>query len=136
MTPEDIARLHAAAFAPERGWTDTEIADLLRSPHVALFYRAGGFALVRTVAREAELLTLAVHPDMRRQGIANALMTDWMRGANADIAFLEVASDNLGALALYHTHGFAKIGLRVGYYRRPFGPAVDAVLMKIDLTSG
>lgn len=136
MTPADLAALHGAAFAPERGWRAAEFTELCASPHVHLFTRPGGFALVRAVAGEAELLTLATAPDRRREGIADALMTRWMQQIKGDIAFLEVAADNHAARALYAKHGFAPVSLRKAYYTRPNGPAADAVLMQAALTIG
>ena len=45
-------------------------------------------------------------------------------------AFLEVATDNAPALALYTGAGFADAGLRRGYYRDPAGgAAIDARVM-------
>ena len=136
MTPRQLAALHAAAFAPERGWSAQEFVDLLAQPRCFLHICAHGFALVRTLARETELLTLAVDPGHRRCGAATLLVAEWLRTAacDADTAFLEVAADNLAARALYARHGFAACGLRKGYYTRPHGPPADAVVMKRALT--
>ena len=134
MKTQQMARLHAAAFSPERGWQPEEFENLLASSKVHLFERAGGFALVQVVADEAELLTLAVDPVYQRRGIATTLMNAWMTSVKATEAFLEVAADNAPAQALYHKHGFAITGRRARYYRRPDGSAVDAVLMRAALT--
>ena len=85
---------------------------------------------------EAELLTIATHPDYQRRGLAQSCMTDWHRRAastGATRAFLEVAADNTGAIALYERCGYAPCGLRRGYYRRAGEEAVDAILMERDL---
>lgn len=134
MTPAELARLHAAAFAPERGWTETEFATLLDQPHTALFIEENGFALVRTLAGESELLTLAVAPAHQGRGIGHALLTRWLANADADTAFLDVAADNAAAMALYRRSGFDVTGTRRAYYSRPDGSAVDAVLMARALT--
>lgn len=136
MTPENMAKLHAAAFASSRGWSVAEFTELCATPAVELYTQPNGFALVRVIAGEAELLTLAVDPSKQRQGIANRLMQDWLTVRNKCAAFLEVASDNHAARALYAKHGFTVIGLRKGYYRRAGAPAVDAVLMQVSLTYG
>lgn len=136
MTPEIMAALHKAAFAPERGWSAAEFASLCGSPYVEVFEREQGFALVRSIAGEAELLTLAVSPDHRRRGTARDLMQDWMIHENAQIAFLEVASDNHAAQALYLQFGFAETGRRKAYYSRPNGPSADALLMQAAVTRG
>ncbi len=133
MTPEEVARIHQAAFAPDRGWCPQEVRDLLRNPHVSLHAVTDGFALVMTVAGEAELISLAVHPDAQRAGRGSQLMHLWMTGVDAHTAFLEVSADNAAALALYAAHGFVVTGRRAGYYARPGSTAVDAVLMKSAL---
>ncbi|MFK7744918.1 MAG: GNAT family N-acetyltransferase [Roseobacter sp.] len=134
MTPQAMADMHARAFAPERGWRAEEFASLVASPFVTCLSVGGGFALIRTVADETELLTLAVDPSHRRKGVATQLMQDWLTTVAAQSAYLEVASDNGAAMALYLKHGFAIVGRRAGYYARPDGPAVDAVLMQAALT--
>ena len=138
MTPEHLAQIHAAAFTRERGWTAAEFADLLAGTYVNLFTAEGGFALTRTLAGESELLTLAVHPDHQRRGIARGLLSDWIAAIQPQVetAFLEVAADNHGALALYQSAEFSRSGLRKAYYARDGAPAVDAVLMSRAFPSG
>ncbi|MEM1073521.1 MAG: GNAT family N-acetyltransferase [Pseudomonadota bacterium] len=133
MTADDMAKLHKASFAPERGWNAAEFENFLRAPHCEVFSRAGGFALLSVIAGEAELLTLAVHPERRRQGIADAIMKEWMQAVDAGTAHLEVAADNEAALSLYAKHGFSCVGRRRAYYTRPGGTPVDAVLMQASL---
>ena len=135
MTPQDMAHIHAAAFTDARPWTEAEFAALRDSPFVFATMQPHGFALVRVVAGEAELLTIAVHPDHQGTGIGRRLMTLWMAQAaeTATEAFLEVAADNAPARALYSSCGFAPAGLRTGYYLRAGAAAVDAVLMRAPL---
>ena len=96
-----------------------------------------GFILCRVVAGEAEVLTLAVRPERRRQGIALALVEAAAAFAaqTADAMLLEVARDNPGALALYARTGFVVVGQRAGYYARRGAPAVDALVMRRALNS-
>lgn len=133
MTPERLAQIHGDAFAPERGWTAAELADLLKQPTVALFARSEGFALVRVVAGEAELLTLAVIQNARRKGVAKGLMREWLKKVDASYAFLEVAEDNTAATSLYRHCGFEVCGRRKAYYARQTGAAADAVLMQLAI---
>ena len=135
MTPAEMSALHRTAFAPERGWSATEFAELLQNPMVQLHQRPQGFALSRTVAGESELLTLAVEPAHQRRGLGKQLVLGWLTGVSdrAEVAFLEVAADNHAALALYKATGFAQSGLRHGYYARKSGAFADAVLMRKDL---
>ncbi|MBS0520778.1 MAG: ribosomal protein S18-alanine N-acetyltransferase [Proteobacteria bacterium] len=138
------AALHADAFATlgERGWTSREMAELLAAPGVAgclasgLDGTAAGFALLRTAADEAELLTIAVRPTCRRQGIARRLLKVVIalaRDRGARSLFLEVGADNPGARALYDQIGFRTVGRRAAYYIRSGGPPADAVVMRLAL---
>jgi len=134
----DLARVHAAAF--EHAWSGEEIAQLLDSPGgFALMIEGAGpvaFILCRAIAGEAEILTIAVDPAFRRQGLARALIeaaAAAARLAGAEAMFLEVADDNAAALGLYETVGFARAGLRRGYYDRGPQGCVDALVMRLDL---
>lgn len=134
MTAQDLAALHHAAFVHDRAWNADEFRALLNSPHNHLTTATHGFALWRAVAGEAELLTIATHPDHRRHGIARALMHQWMHtaSAQASTAFLEVAADNAPAIALYATCRFETVAHRPGYYPRP-DRRVDAWVMRAPL---
>ena len=137
IAPDRLAATHAAAFTSPRPGTETEVADLLASPFCFLVGDETCFALGRAIAGEAELLTIATHPRARRQGRARACLAAWLTTAEekgAETAFLEVAADTAAAQALYHAAGFAPCGRRAGYYRQGSGPAVDAVLMRRDVT--
>jgi ribosomal-protein-alanine N-acetyltransferase len=137
------AALHGEAFAPlgERGWTRREIAELLATPGVAgLLLRTGdhdaGFALFRIVADEAELLTIAVRPQLRRRGAGSRLLgvaIERAREAGATALFLEVAVDNQAARRLYDGAGFQTVGRRDAYYRRGDSAAADALVMRLTL---
>lgn len=132
-----MAATHAAAFTRSRPWSKAEFTALMQN---AACFTSGGpvcFALARVILDEAELLTIATHPDRQRHGLARACMVDWQataRQRGASRAFLEVASDNLAAIALYRSGGFETCGLRPGYYTRPGSIRVDALVMARDLT--
>jgi [ribosomal protein S18]-alanine N-acetyltransferase len=135
--PDDMAALHAAAFAGSRPWSAAEFAGLLENPGCFAVGTLDCFALVRVVLDEAELLTIATHPACLRQGLARACMTNWIGLAQqhgATRAFLEVATDNVPAIALYQASGFESCGTRLGYYRRENAACVDAQMMARDLT--
>jgi [ribosomal protein S18]-alanine N-acetyltransferase len=117
---EVLASLHDAALPPEDCWAAPSFAVQLALPTTFGFLDdRGGFILARAVLDEAEILTLAVHPEVRRQGIGRDLLVRALaeaarRGARA--AFLEVAASNAGARALYAASGFTVVGRRRGYY--------------------
>lgn len=139
MTPDDLAALHARCFTTPRPWDAAAFAGFLTDPLAFLLVEGdAGFLLGRAVAGEAELLTLAVAPEARRRGLGRKLVARFLYQARlrgADQAFLEVSEDNPAARALYQRAGFAESGRRRGYYRRPDGSAVDAVVMARGLSA-
>jgi ribosomal-protein-alanine N-acetyltransferase len=135
-----LAEVHARGF--DHPWSAADLAALLDSPGVfALAAREDAvlraFILARAIAGEAEILTLAVDPARRRQGIARALLeaaTAAAAHAGAGVLFLEVAADNAAAIALYESAGFTQAGRRRGYYARSDGAAVDALVLRRDIS--
>ena len=112
-----LAALHATAFAA--AWSEGAIRDLFATPAVFAFAAAEGFILVSAAGGEAEILTLAVVPADRRQGLARALVQ--LAAAHAAILgatslFLEVGARNDAAQALYRGLGFQAVGRRKAYY--------------------
>ena len=134
----DLALVHAAAFA--HPWDADALAEAMASP-CAFALQAGtppmGFILARGVAGEAEILTLAVAPAARRQGLGRALVdaaAALAAEASAEVMWLEVAEDNTAARALYAAAGFEPCGRRTRYYSRPQG-AVDALMLRRRLNT-
>ena len=138
MTPTDMAALHGLCFTVPRPWTVAEFALLLDDPLVLAISAPAGFLLGRIVAGEGEVLTLAVNPAARRQGLARGLVNRFHQaalGQGATEVFLEVAADNHPAQALYGGLGYHHTGTRRGYYRQTGAAAVDAWVMRCDLTA-
>ncbi len=117
------------------GYRD-ELADTRHRRYVVALGSAGellGWAGVRVVGGEADILTVGVIPAARRQGIAVRLVHALLgeaRRLGAGTAFLEVRVDNSAAQALYEREGFVQVGVRRGYYD---GGRVDAVTMRRDV---
>lgn len=139
---EALAALHALAF--DRPWDAKAFGELFASPGVGALGVRGeggleGLALIRAVAGEAEILTLAVAPGRRRQGLGRVLVeasAGAAAGLGAQVLWLEVAADNVAALSLYEAAGFGLAGRRPAYYSRLDGPAQDAVVMRRALNTG
>ena len=127
-----LAGLHESAFSPAIGaaWDAPAFAALLRQDSVRAFGTAAGFILLQSVAEEAEILTLAVHPKARRSGLARALIEQAQDTLSVARVFLEVAEDNAPARALYAACAFTETGRRPAYYKRPDGSRVDALLLQ------
>jgi ribosomal-protein-alanine N-acetyltransferase len=130
-----VEALMLSAFDPRFGeaWTRNQCLGVMAMPGVRVTLahvddEPAGFAMVRSVADEAELLLLAVDPRHRRRGIGTALLRGVIAEAQATgIAdlHLEVRSSN-EAVALYRAQGFEKVGERRGYYRGRSGDVHDA----------
>ena len=131
-----LAAIHAEAF--ETPWDEASLSALLASPGVFAVEEPDGFILIRVVADEAEILTLAVRPAARRSGLGGRLVeTAVVRAAalSAERMFLEVAEDNVAARALYARAGFHEAGRRRGYYSRKDGSREDALVLALNLTA-
>lgn len=136
LTPAQMAATHKAAFIQSRPWSEREFSDLLASKFTFAVGDDRCFALVQVIAGEAELLSIATHPDHQRQGLAADVMAAWHAQAarqNAERAFLDVAADNTPAIALYRNCGYAPHGRRPGYYKRTATETIDAILMQRPL---
>jgi ribosomal-protein-alanine N-acetyltransferase len=137
---KELARIHAQSFY--RGWPVEEFVGFLNDGASPVYIacdarrRIAGFALIRNVLDESELLTIAVDPKWRGKGLGrallNAVFADLMLSP-ARRMFLEVDEQNLSALRLYQKLGFATISSRKGYYPRPDGSAATALVMARDL---
>lgn len=134
-----LSALYETAFA--EAWAPDQLTQLLSGPGVFALIaldQAGepaGYALGRVAADEAELLSIALLPDRRRRGDGRRLLdalAERCAAAGAATLFLEVATDNAAALALYRGAGFQEAGLRKGYYKVG-DTTVDAIVMKRDL---
>lgn len=132
MTPAALAQTHAACFTTPRPWTETEFAGFLKDPSVVFVGDSDGFAMARLAGPEAELLTIAVLPALRGQGIARELLGlihTRAQNAGALEIFLEVAEDNIPAKHLYSGCGYTQAGIRQGYYHTPKGDKINALVL-------
>jgi ribosomal-protein-alanine N-acetyltransferase len=135
------------ATAPHWAWAD--YGPLLRTDGSAGLRRAlfvaaegrvvQGFAVGKALGTgqdvEAELESVVVRQDMRRQGLGSALcraVVEWARSEGAGSMNLEVRAGSAGALRLYGGLGFVAIGRRPGYYHEPLD---DAIVMHCVLKS-
>ena len=134
-----LALIHGESFSA--AWDAQSIGASLGLPGatalvVELAGIVYGFVMYQHIEGEAEILTLCVSPNFRRQHFGAQLLSGTIAHLRAEKAaklFLEVAADNQSALTLYRRFGFSQTGLRRGYYQRPGEAAVDAVLMTLHL---
>lgn len=79
-----------------------------------------GYAGCWHIFEEAHITTLSVHPEARRQGVAQSLLfaiIDDCYKAKIKYITLEVRESNVAAISLYEKNGFKSIGTRKGYYQ-------------------
>lgn len=138
----DAMDVMVRAFDPVFGeaWTVAQLSGVMMMPGtwltVARLDAAPlGFALIRSVLDECELLLLAVAPVWRGRGIGEALLrhsllTARRRGITS--MNLEVRSTNK-AVKLYEKSGFEYVHRRPGYYRGNDGQLHDALSFRIDM---
>lgn len=129
-----MSRLHARGF--DDGWSAGDFAGWLARPEA--FAAVAGpdtdilaFGLALAAGEDAELLTIVTEPAARGCGLGKRILCALDKAATErGLArwVLEVATDNLSALALYRGDGFMEIGRRKHYYSRP-GGRCDALVM-------
>ncbi len=123
-------------------WAESSFRDAFSSGYLCLVAREAecivGFAIVRVLIDDAELLLIAVAPSARRTGCASALLAGVIERLSArgkSPLHLEVRRSNVGAIAFYSAKRFVHTGVRKNYY--PSGvigqPREDALLMSLSL---
>lgn len=128
-----VAQLEKVCFSAP--WSVNAVASELTNP-LSLWLVAvdsgtvAGYVGSQTVMGEADMMNVAVHPDYRRQGIAEALIQNLIAQLAEKGAYcltLEVRASNEAAIALYQKLGFAQVGRRPNYYRNP---REDALILR------
>lgn len=138
--PADAAallELERACFSDP--WSEQGLQEVLATPTtLALVAAQGpavvGYAIARAVVDSAEILTLGVHPERQRRGIAGLLLEDLLvRLSRAGVAevWLEVRVSNTAARALYQSRQFRITGMRRAYYRLP---TEDALVYRLQFS--
>ena len=134
-----IAALEAATFSAP--WDEASIRGELENP-LALWLAAEdeagrflGYVGSQTCFEDADILNVCVAPAARRQGVAEALMRELearLIPKGVEQITLEVRASNAPAIALYAKLGYARVGVRKGYYEKP---REDAIIMQKKLDS-
>lgn len=90
-----------------------------------------GFAGLKIVLDEADIMNIVTKKNYRRQGIGCLLLKNLItisKSLNAKSITLEVNENNSNAINLYTKFNFQKIGVRKNYYKNE-----SAIIMKKDL---
>ena len=120
-------------------WTDAMLRMQLQpDSHVFLTAEADGAVVgyvgMLYVLDEGYISNVAVRPDHRRRGVAEALLAALeARGRALMLSFLtlEVREGNAAAIALYEKRGYRIAGRRKNYYEKP---TEDALIMTLTLS--
>ena len=132
-----VAELEKICFADP--WSEKSIASELENPLsywlVALEgSTVAGYAGSQTVLGETDMMNVAVRPECRRQGVAEALIAALIAGLKkreSHCLTLEVRDSNAPARALYEKLGFLEVGRRKNYYRNS---KEDAFILRKEWT--
>lgn len=128
-----VAALEKLCFSDP--WSENSVASELKNELACWFVAEQdgivvGYIGSQTVMGETDMMNVAVHPDYRRRGIAEALVTalvEELKKRESLCLTLEVRVSNASARRLYDKLGFEQIGLRRNYYR---SPKEDALILK------
>ena len=142
-----ITSIEALSFSDP--WSRSSFASLLGNPRVYFAVaesaaptseaaRGGvvGYVVLWSAADEAEIANVAVAPSVRGRSIGARLLDGALAEAEArgvTAVYLEVRESNAAARALYGSRGFAAVGRRRNYYRKP---PEDALVLRRDLAAG
>jgi len=128
-----IAQLEKLCFSDP--WSENSIATELECRLSCWLVameedRLLGYVGSQTVIDESDMMNLAVHPDHRRKGIAQALVDALevaLRERGSEALTLEVRASNGPAISLYEKMGLQPVGRRPNYYRNP---KEDALILR------
>ena len=128
-----VAALEKICFSDP--WSENSVASELKNPLSCWLVaeedgEVTGYIGSQTVMDESDMMNVAVHPDHRRKGIAEALVVELveaLKKRESRCLTLEVRASNEPAKALYEKLGFTQVGLRKNYYRNP---KEDALILR------
>ena len=127
-----IAELEKTCFSTP--WSENALREELTNQFSRFFValcdgQIAGYIGAHNVVGEVYITNVAVFPQFRRQGIAEALikkLMDISQTEKAEFITLEVRKSNMGAINLYTKMGFKEVGSRKNFYENP---REDALLM-------
>lgn len=115
-------------------WSERAVEETLRAEQNYVITANNGeigFAAASLALDTADILDVAVIPEMRGRGIARAMLVrliGMLKENGATSIFLEVRASNAPAIGLYTSLGFKPCGVRKNYYTSPREDAALYVL--------
>ena len=138
MTPSDLAVLKSnfSAFS-DNTWNFNILEDELKSKNSILIIakidkQIIGFAGIKIILDEAELMNIITQNSYRHNGIASRMLDyliDYCKKEKIKTINLEVNIHNSIAINLYKKYNFNEVGLRKKYYNK----TDDALLMTLKI---
>lgn len=139
MQAEDIsaiAELEKVCFSDP--WSENSIASELDNELSCWLVaieegKLAGYVGSQTVLDGSDMMNIAVAPEYRRKGIAEALVVALvaeLKKRKSICLLLEVRASNIPAITLYEKLSFVQVGLRKNYYRNP---KEDALILRKEL---
>ena len=106
-----------------RKWSIKDFVELINTKSIIYYIKEDksimGFAIVKKIIYEAEIINISIEPAYHRNGFAKNLIkyilqSKEMKGVKRFV--LEVSSENYKAKNLYENLGFKIVGYRKNYY--------------------
>ncbi|GAB4389190.1 MAG: ribosomal protein S18-alanine N-acetyltransferase [Thermodesulfovibrionales bacterium] len=132
----EVIEIERSSFSTP--WSEISFMNEIYDPRAGAFVAlegsaVAGYIVTKSAADEGHILNLAVRGDLRRRGIAAALVRkglEHLKKAGARYVYLEVRASNAAAISLYEGFGFRAGGIRKSYYLEP---REDALIMVLEL---
>jgi len=127
-----MAQIHKQSFPAS--WPEDEMKSHLKKDLcLGIGFPLEAFILVQIALDQADVLTIATHPEHRRKGHARDLLSSAEAKLKEDRVtslYLDVSEKNEGALALYRACQFQAVGRRPAYYRTAAGRVASITFSK------
>lgn len=119
-------------------WSEKSFRFELSSSNVVFLVaeldgKAVGFCVLHHFCDDGEIFNLAVHKELRRKNLGNALLNTVIEiGKKKGVKhfYLEVRESNIAAINLYSNNGFEEVGRRKDYYDYP---REDGLIYRLDI---
>jgi [ribosomal protein S18]-alanine N-acetyltransferase len=131
---ETLFRIDQTCFPRGIAYGSAEMKHYLQAPGsfcliAEVVGAIGGFIVTELSAEIGHVITLDVPESYRRQGIGSRLLESAEQASatqGARLMYLETATTNKAAIALWKKHGYRESGSRMKNY---YGPGLDAFHM-------
>ena len=139
MSPDNLKEIKDLLSSEfDEFWDYTTLKEELSSPFSKYIIARtqddtiAGFAGIKIVLDEADLMNIVTRKNMRHLGIASSMLDcliSMCKEDNIRLLNLEVNAKNTIAINLYKKYNFKEVGLRKKYYDNTY----DAILMSLSI---